>query len=46
MYKRQGAIVGGADDTAQAKMRIMGECGINVVDSPADIGKTIAKVLG
>ena len=41
-----GAIVGGADDTAQAKMRIMGECGINVVDSPADIGKTIAKVLG
>lgn len=41
-----GAIVGGADDTAQAKMQIMEECGINVVASPADIGKTIAKVLG
>ena len=41
-----GAIVGGAEDTAQAKMAIMGENGINVVDSPADIGKTVAKVLG
>ena len=41
-----GAIVGGAEDTAQAKMQIMEECGINVVASPADIGKTIAKVLG
>ena len=41
-----GAIVGGAEDTAQAKMAIMRENGINVVDSPADIGKTIAKVLG
>lgn len=40
-----GAIVGGADDTAQAKMKIMSECDINVVDSPADIGKTVAKVL-
>ncbi len=40
-----GAIVGGADDTAQAKMKIMRECGINVVDSPADIGKTVAEVL-
>ena len=40
-----GAIVGGADDTAAAKMRIMAECGIHVVDSPADIGKTMAAVL-
>lgn len=40
-----GAIVGGADDTAAAKMRIMGECGIHVVASPADIGKTMAEVL-
>jgi succinyl-CoA synthetase alpha subunit len=37
-----GAIIGGADDTAAAKMKIMGECGISVVQSPADIGKTIA----
>ena len=36
-----GAIVGGADDTAAAKMKIMGECGIHVVQSPADIGKTM-----
>ena len=41
-----GAIVGGADDTAQAKMAIMRECGIHVCESPADIGKTMAKVLG
>ncbi|KQS93102.1 MULTISPECIES: succinate--CoA ligase subunit alpha [Chryseobacterium] len=41
-----GAIVGGAEDTAQAKMEIMRENGINVVDSPAEIGVTIAKVLG
>ncbi|SMC84854.1 succinate--CoA ligase subunit alpha [Moheibacter sediminis] len=41
-----GAIVGGKDDTAQAKMEIMRECGINVVDSPAEIGVTVAKVLG
>lgn len=40
-----GAIVGGAEDTAQAKMAIMRENGIHVVDSPADIGKTVAKVL-
>ena len=40
-----GAIVGGADDTAAAKMRIMEECGIAVVASPADIGKTMADVL-
>jgi succinyl-CoA synthetase alpha subunit len=40
-----GAIVGGADDTAEAKMRIMAECGIHVVASPADIGATMAKVM-
>lgn len=40
-----GAIVGGADDTAAAKMKIMRECGISVVDSPADIGKTMAEAL-
>lgn len=41
-----GAIVGGAEDTAAAKMQIMEECGINVVASPAEIGKTMAAVLG
>ena len=41
-----GAIVGGDEDTAQAKMAIMRENGITVVDSPADIGATVAKVLG
>ncbi len=40
-----GAIVGGSDDTAQAKKRIMKECGIHVVDSPAEIGKKVAQVL-
>jgi len=40
-----GAIIGGADDTAAAKMKIMEECGIYVVQSPADIGATMAKVL-
>ncbi len=40
-----GAIVGGAEDTAEAKMKIMAECGIHVVSSPADIGSTMAKVL-
>ncbi len=40
-----GAIVGGSDETAQAKKRIMAECGIHVVDSPAAIGKKVAKVL-
>jgi len=41
-----GAIVGGADDTAEAKKRIMRECGIHVVDSPAHIGAKMAEVLG
>ena len=41
-----GAIVGGADDTAEAKKRIMSECGIYVVDSPAEIGKKVKEVLG
>jgi succinyl-CoA synthetase alpha subunit len=40
-----GAIIGGADDTAAAKMKIMKECGIHVVDSPANIGVTMAKAL-
>jgi succinyl-CoA synthetase alpha subunit len=40
-----GAIVGGSDDTAQAKKRIMAECGIHVVNSPAAIGKKVAEVL-
>ncbi len=40
-----GAIIGGKDDTAAAKMQIMRECGITVVDSPAAIGETVAKVL-
>lgn len=41
-----GAIVGGHDDTAEAKKRIMRECGIHVVDSPAEIGKKMAEVIG
>jgi succinyl-CoA synthetase alpha subunit len=41
-----GAIVGGSDDTAAAKMKIMAECGIHVVQSPADIGATMVKALG
>ena len=41
-----GAIVGGADDTAEAKKRIMRECGIHVVDSPAEIGKKVKEVVG
>ena len=41
-----GAIVGGDEDTAQAKMAIMRENGINVVDSPAEIGSTVAQILG
>ncbi len=40
-----GAIVGGADDTAAAKMKIMAECGIHVVASPAEIGETMVRVL-
>lgn len=40
-----GAIIGGADDTAEAKMKIMSECGLHVVKSPADIGETIAKAI-
>jgi succinyl-CoA synthetase alpha subunit len=41
-----GAIVGGSDDTAQAKKRIMRECGIHVVDSPAEIGIKVKEVVG
>jgi succinyl-CoA synthetase alpha subunit len=40
-----GAIVGGADDTAEAKMAIMRKCGIHVVDSPAQIGQKMAEVM-
>jgi len=40
-----GAIVGGSEDTAKAKKRIMRECGIHVVDSPAQIGAKVAEVL-
>ncbi|MBK7129285.1 MAG: succinate--CoA ligase subunit alpha [Crocinitomicaceae bacterium] len=41
-----GAIVGGENDTAEAKKRILRECGIHVVDSPAEIGKKMAEVMG
>jgi succinyl-CoA synthetase alpha subunit len=41
-----GAIIGGADDTAEAKMAIMRECGLHVVESPALIGETMIKALG
>lgn len=40
-----GAIIGGAEDTAEAKMKIMAECGIHVVHSPATIGETMRKAL-
>ena len=40
-----GAIIGGSDDTAEAKMKIMRACGIHVADSPADIGKTMAEAM-
>ena len=40
-----GAIVGGVEDTAEAKKKIMSECGIHVVDSPAEIGKKVAQIL-
>src|ERR1043165_3151659 len=40
-----GAIIGGAEDTAAAKMKIMAECGIHVVQSPADIGATMARII-
>jgi succinyl-CoA synthetase alpha subunit len=40
-----GAIIGGADDTAAAKMKIMRECGIHVVDTPANIGTTMAEAM-
>ena len=40
-----GAIVGGEDDTAAAKMKILASCGVHVVDTPANIGKTMAEVM-
>ncbi len=41
-----GAIVGGEDDTAEAKMKIMSQCGIHVVNSPAKIGQKMAELMG
>ncbi len=41
-----GAIIGGKDDTAQAKKKILSECGVTVVESPGEIGLTMAKILG
>jgi succinyl-CoA synthetase alpha subunit len=41
-----GAIVGGAEDTAEAKMAIMRDCGLHVAESPASIGKIMAEVMG
>ena len=40
-----GAIVGGAEDTAEAKMKIMRECGIYVAESPAEIGTMVVRAL-
>ena len=39
------SILGGSDDTAQAKKKIMADCGIHVVDSPAEIGKKVKEVV-
>ena len=41
-----GAIIGGKDDTAQAKIDALRDCGVHVADSPAEIGTTIAAALG
>jgi succinyl-CoA synthetase alpha subunit len=41
-----GAIIGGKDDTAQAKKKILTKCGVTVIESPGDIGLTMAKILG
>ncbi len=41
-----GAIIGGEEETAIIKMKIMKECGIHVVDSPADIGEAMAELMG
>jgi succinyl-CoA synthetase alpha subunit len=41
-----GAIIGGADDTAESKLKVMAECGIRVSMSPADLGQTMASALG
>jgi succinyl-CoA synthetase alpha subunit len=41
-----GAIIGGHSDTAEAKKEILRACGIHVVDSPADIGRAMVKLLG
>ena len=44
--RHAGAIIGGADDTAEAKKRILAECGIAVSDSPADMAVTLLKRMG
>jgi len=41
-----GAIIGGANDTAQAKMDALRDCGVLVAESPADLGSSMAKALG
>jgi succinyl-CoA synthetase alpha subunit len=41
-----GAIIGGANDTAQAKMDALRGCGVLVAESPADLGSSMAKALG
>jgi succinyl-CoA synthetase alpha subunit len=41
-----GAIIGGENDTAQAKMDALRSCGVTVAESPADLGSTMAKALG
>ena len=41
-----GAIIGGADDTADAKMKVLAECGVTVAESPADLGSRMADALG
>ncbi len=40
-----GAIISGGDETANAKMKIMDECGINVCESPSEIGTTMKKII-
>lgn len=44
--KDEGAIVSGEEESAEAKKRVLRECGVSVVDSPADIGSKMAELLG
>ena len=41
-----GAIIGGTDDTAEAKMSVLSSCGVHVSESPADLGSSMAEALG